>query len=68
MILSTREVANAKVRRIQGGHSAFAESNETIRLMKKQLSRLNLEVQIDDNHFGTWFIPKKNAQKAYDPM
>ena len=57
MIMNPKEIAKAKVKRIQDGYSAFAESSEMVRLIKRELSKLNLEVLVDETNIGSWFIP-----------
>lgn len=64
MIMSAKEIALAKVRRLQNGYSAFAESNEMIRLIKRECKKLNVDVQIDETHLGSWFIPTKQNEKS----
>jgi hypothetical protein len=55
--MNPKEIAKAKVKRIQDGYSAFAESNEMVRLIKRELSKLNLDVLVDETDIGSWFIP-----------
>ncbi|HEU5138628.1 MAG TPA: hypothetical protein VFT51_01550 [Bacillales bacterium] len=59
MIMNRKKLAKAKVQRIQDGYSAFAESNELTRLIKRELSKLNMDVFIEETTIGSWFIPKK---------
>ncbi|HEX7064938.1 MAG TPA: hypothetical protein VF199_07700 [Bacillales bacterium] len=61
MIMNRKELAKAKVKRIQDGYSAFAESNELIRLIKRDLSKLNMDVLIEETTIGSWFIPRKTV-------
>ncbi|HET7627792.1 MAG TPA: hypothetical protein VFK44_05320 [Bacillales bacterium] len=59
MIMNPKDIVKAKVRRIQDGYSAFAESDEMVRLIKKEISRANVDVLIDETNIGSWFIPKQ---------
>ncbi|HET7616164.1 MAG TPA: hypothetical protein VFK27_04320 [Bacillales bacterium] len=59
--MNPKDIVKAKVRRIQDGYSAFAESNELVRLMKKEISRSNVDVFVDETNIGSWFIPKKHV-------
>lgn len=59
--MNPKELAKAKVKRIQDGYSAFAESNELVRLIKRELAKLNVDVQVDETNIGSWFIPKKQT-------
>jgi hypothetical protein len=61
MIINRKELAREKVREIQNGFSAFAETKEVADLIKKELSRLNLEVHEDVTDVGSWFIPEKKV-------
>lgn len=61
MIINPKELAKAKVKRLQNGYSAFAETNEMTRLMKRELSKLNLDVLVDETTIGSWFIPRKQV-------
>jgi len=59
MIISRKEIAKAKVRRIKSGFSAFAETKEVIELVKKELTKENIQVIVDETEQGCWFIPEK---------
>ncbi len=60
MIINRKEIARAKVRKIKNGLSAFAETQEVIDLVKKELEKENIPVHIDQTAQGSWFIPAKN--------
>lgn len=59
MIISRRQIAKAKVKKIKDGFSAFAETQEVIDLIRKDLDKLQIPVHIDKTEQGCWFIPEK---------
>ncbi|EIT85449.1 hypothetical protein A374_09438 [Fictibacillus macauensis ZFHKF-1] len=59
MIINRKEIAQAQVKKIQEGFSAFAETREVAELIKKELLRLNIPVHEDVTEVGSWFIPEK---------
>jgi hypothetical protein len=60
MIINRKEIAREKVKEIQSGFSAFAETKEVAELIKKELLKLNLKVHEDVTDVGSWFIPEKS--------
>lgn len=58
LIIHSKTMAKEKVKKIQLGYSAFAETKEVTELMKKELDSLGIEVIIDATDKGSWFIPK----------
>jgi len=62
MIINRKEIARAKVRKIKNGFSAFAETQEVIDLVKKELDKENIPVFIDETAKGSWFIPVKEHE------
>lgn len=63
MVINRKEMARAKVRKIKNGLSAFAETNEVIELVKKELENENIPVHVDETDQGCWFIPVNNDEK-----
>ncbi|MFC7373389.1 hypothetical protein ACFQPF_17250 [Fictibacillus iocasae] len=59
MIINRKELARAKVKELQNGYSAFAETKEVADLIKKEIEKLKLDVDEDVTDVGSWFIPKK---------
>ncbi|MDG5786989.1 hypothetical protein QA612_05750 [Evansella sp. AB-P1] len=58
-IMSRRQLAKEKVKTIQSGYSAYAETKEVSELIKKELHSLGIEVEEDRCSLGSWFIPTK---------
>lgn len=59
MIINRRHIAHGKVDEIADGQTAFADSKEVARLMKREIKKRNLHVHIDDTAIGSWFIPER---------
>jgi len=62
VIISRRQIARAKIKKIKNGYSAFAETKEVIDLVKKGLEEENIPVHIDQTEQGCWFIPVKDNE------
>ncbi|WP_096436093.1 hypothetical protein [Alteribacter populi] len=60
-IMSRSKLAKEKVKKIQAGFSAFAESKEVSDLIKKEIDTIGLDVIVDQTTLGSWFIPKQRA-------
>lgn len=60
MVIDRKEIARAKVEKIKNGFSAFAETQEVIFLVKKELEKQGIPVLIDETEKGCWFIPQEN--------
>jgi hypothetical protein len=57
MIMNQKKIALAKVNHIQNGYSAFSENQELTRLIKRELTRQNIDIIEDATNVGSWFIP-----------
>ncbi|WP_100012091.1 hypothetical protein [Lentibacillus sediminis] len=57
MIITQRRLRDEKIAQLKQGHSAYAESHELIRLMKRNIEREDLHVHYDIGRTGCWFIP-----------
>ncbi len=64
MILNRRQIAKAKVKKIKNGFSAFAETKEVIKLVKKELEKEGISVHIDETEQGCWFIPDNEMKQS----
>lgn len=60
-VMSRSKLAKEKVKAIQAGYSAYAETETISNLIKKELNSLGIEVIEESNTLGSWFIP---AQKG----
>ena len=58
-ILNSKKIAQEKVEIIKKGFSAYVESAELAGLIKKELTKLKLDVYEDATELGFWFIPIK---------
>ncbi|ARK31709.1 hypothetical protein [Halalkalibacter krulwichiae] len=57
MVINRKEMALKKVEKIKNGLSAFAESEEVIEFVRKELRKDGVEVHEDITEIGCWFIP-----------
>ncbi|MET3682636.1 hypothetical protein ABID56_000717 [Alkalibacillus flavidus] len=56
-----QRIANEKINRLKDGYSAYAESEELIRLMKRRIQANNLTIYEDHTDIGSWFIPQDRS-------
>lgn len=47
-----------KMNLLHHGYSAYAESEDLIRMMKEEIMKQNLPVIIDQTDNGCWFFPE----------
>jgi len=59
MIINRRQMARAKIDKVKNGLAAYAETQEIIDYMKKELEKENISVHIDQTAKGCWFTPAK---------
>ncbi|MGC4376107.1 hypothetical protein WD019_04090 [Fictibacillus sp. Mic-4] len=59
MIINRKEIARAKVKELQNGFSAFADTKEEAQLIKKEIEKLQIPVHEDVTDLGSWFIPQE---------
>lgn len=52
-----RIIREQKINLLRNGFSAYAESAELIRLIKRDIFRYALNVLYDETSSGCWFIP-----------
>ncbi|TCT24977.1 hypothetical protein EDD68_10444 [Melghiribacillus thermohalophilus] len=48
-----------KMNQLRNGYTAYAETEELIRLLKRRLKKQNMNVLMDQTENGVWFIPIK---------
>lgn len=58
MIIEPKTLVKRKIEQLRNGETAFAESDEVIRILKRDIARENLEVIIDETPSGCWFYPQ----------
>ncbi|WP_017186303.1 hypothetical protein [Alkalibacillus haloalkaliphilus] len=57
-VVCKRRMANEKINNLRNGYSAYAETEELIRLMKRRINSNNLDIYEDQTDIGCWFIPR----------
>lgn len=57
LVMTQRRICDEKLAQLKKGHTAYAESPELIRIMKRDIEREGLQVFYDDSYAGCWFIP-----------
>ncbi|MBA4601588.1 hypothetical protein [Thermoactinomyces mirandus] len=62
MIISPKKIAQAKVKKLKDGYSAFAETEKVAALIRKQLKKLDIYVIVDKTDHGYWFIPHNSGK------
>jgi hypothetical protein len=63
-MLNKRRIRDEKIRQLKAGRTAYAESDELIRLIKRDIEKEKLHVHYDMSRTGCWFIPlEKNEDK-----
>ncbi|WP_280769907.1 hypothetical protein [Salipaludibacillus daqingensis] len=58
-VISRSKIAREKVKTIQSGYTAFAETKEVSDRIKRELHTLGIEFIEETSDVGSWFIPKK---------
>jgi hypothetical protein len=59
MIINRQEIAKKKLHLLEEGFSAFTDSQEVARLIKRELKKRNLQAAEDQTPHGSWFYPQK---------
>ncbi|PKR79278.1 hypothetical protein CEY16_05930 [Halalkalibacillus sediminis] len=59
LVLQKRELADQKLNRLKNGYSAYAETEELSRMIKRRITSQKLDIHIDNTENGYWFIPVK---------
>lgn len=57
-VIHTQRIADEKVNQLKEGLTAFAETEEVIRLVKRRIDRNNLVVHEEHTNLGCWFTPE----------
>lgn len=60
LILNRRKIIEEKVNQLKNGYTAFAESQEVIRLLTRAVNKHGIAVYLDHTDSGCWFVPQKN--------
>jgi hypothetical protein len=50
-------IVDEKTKDLMNGFSAYAETDELIRLLQRNISKHEMDVYLDQTDIGCWFIP-----------
>ncbi|CDQ39324.1 MULTISPECIES: hypothetical protein [Virgibacillus] len=64
LVMDHREMRDEKIARLKQGNSAYAESRELIRLVKRGIEKEHLDVFLDEASSGCWFIPNSSTKSS----
>jgi hypothetical protein len=64
LIMNERTIRDCKLEQLRNGRTAYAESKEVIRLVKRDIERYGLDVYYDETPTGCWFIPAKTSKSS----
>ncbi|WP_077327464.1 hypothetical protein [Virgibacillus siamensis] len=56
-IINKQRIRDEKIAQLLSGRTAYAESQEMIRLVTRSIERNNIHVHLDKTNMGCWFIP-----------
>lgn len=66
LIMNRKRMVEDKLDRLTKGQTAYAESRELIRLVKREIKNRQISVLMDETDSGCWFIPQKNTTAPSD--
>lgn len=58
-VISSSKIAREKVKMIQSGYNAFAETKEVYDKVRQELNSLGIKFIEETTSLGSWFIPEK---------
>ncbi|KGP90823.1 hypothetical protein N780_02215 [Pontibacillus chungwhensis BH030062] len=61
LIMNRKRMVEDKLNRLISGQTAYAESRELIRLVKREIENRQISVLMDETDSGCWFIPQENT-------
>lgn len=56
-VMNNRRMRDEKIAQLKAGRTAYAETEELIRLIKRDIEKEHLHVHYDPGNGGCWFIP-----------
>lgn len=62
MIIEPKTLVKQKIEQLKNGKNAFAETEEVIRLLKRDIARENLKVIFDETPDGLWIYPDEKKE------
>lgn len=63
LLMHERRMRDEKMKHLLKGNSAYAETNELIRLLKREIEKVGLHVHCDHTNTGCWFIPLQEMEE-----
>ncbi len=66
LMIHERRMRDEKMKYLLKGNSAYAETNELIRLLKREIERIGLHVHYDHTKTVCWFIPQQEMKESND--
>ncbi|GAA0600920.1 hypothetical protein GCM10009001_16770 [Virgibacillus siamensis] len=63
-IMNTRRIRDEKIAQLLSGRTAYAETQEMIRLITRSIERNNINVHLDNTTSGCWFIPMDEKKSS----
>lgn len=64
MIIRERTLCNQKMESLKNGQNAFAESENLIHLIEKEVARENLDVLFERTPSGCWITPNNRIENT----
>lgn len=64
LVMHQTRIRDEKIMQLQKGRTAYAESNELIRLIKRDIDKHKLHVHCDQTNAGCWFIPLSEQKSS----
>lgn len=56
-VINNRRMRDEKISQLKAGQTAYAETDELIRLIKRSIEKEHLHVHLDTTSGGCWFMP-----------
>ncbi|HLR02443.1 MAG TPA: hypothetical protein VK111_06865 [Virgibacillus sp.] len=63
-VMNERRIRDEKIAQLKKGRTAYAESHELIRLMKRRIEQENIPVLYDNTHIGCWITPLEGEKSS----
>lgn len=64
LVINHHRIRDDKIEQLKRGYTAYCESPELIRLMKRQIMKEQLNVLFEETNSGCWFIPDQKQKNA----
>lgn len=63
-IMNKRRIRDEKIAQLLSGKTAYAETQEMIRLITRSIEQQNINVHFDNTSLGCWFIPLDDEKSS----